>query len=163
FANTREAAFCGKCAAPLARTPGSGPDQPVREAERRQLTVMFCDLVSSTELSQRLDPEELREVVGAYQETCGDVVRRFDGNIVQYPGDGLRVYFGYPHAHEDDPVRGVRAALAILDELRPLNARLAEKIPVICEHPLLVRIGVHTGPVVVGTMGRDRRREDFAL
>src|SRR5262249_38524898 len=74
FANTREAVFCGKCAAPLARTPGSGPDQPVREAERRQLTVMFCDLVSSTELSQRLDPEELREVVGAYQETCGDVV-----------------------------------------------------------------------------------------
>src|SRR5215510_12845423 len=72
------------------------------EAERRQLTVMFCDLVDSTALSGQLDPEDLREVVRAYQATCTEVIQRFDGSIAQYLGDGLLVYFGYPQAHEDD-------------------------------------------------------------
>src|SRR5215471_4174268 len=87
-------------------------------AERRQLTVMFCDLVGSTALSEQLDPEELREVVRAYQETCTAVIRRYDGHIAQHLGDGLLVYFGYPAAHEDDAQRAVRAALEIVKALR---------------------------------------------
>jgi hypothetical protein len=81
------------------------------DAERRQLTVMFCDLVDSTILSGQLDPEDLREVVRTYQATCTAVIQHFDGSIAQYLGDGLLVYFGYPQAHEDDAQRAVRAAL----------------------------------------------------
>jgi class 3 adenylate cyclase len=87
-------------------------------AERRQLTVMFCDLVGSTALSAQLDPEELREVVRAYQETCTEVIRRYDGHIAQHLGDGLLVYFGYPAAHEDDAQRAVRAGLEIVGALQ---------------------------------------------
>ena len=120
-----------------------------QEAERRQLTVLFCDLVDSTRLAGQLDPEDLREVVLAYQATCVEVIQRFDGYIAQYLGDGLLVYFGYPQAHEDDAQRAVRAGLGILDAMGTLNTRL--------EHAkgmrLAVRIGIHTGPVVVGTMG----------
>src|SRR5262249_20591663 len=83
------------------------------EGDRRQLTVMFCDLVSSTALSEHLDPEELREVVRAYQETCTTVIQRYDGHIAQHLGDGLLVYFGYPQAHEDDAQRAARAGLEI--------------------------------------------------
>src|SRR6266851_822766 len=82
------------------------------DAERRQLTVLFCDLVDSTVLASQLDPEDLREVVRAYQDTCAKVIARFDGHIAQYLGDGLLVYFGYPLAHEDDAQRAVRAGLA---------------------------------------------------
>jgi len=84
---------------------------PPPEAERRQLTVMFCDLVDSTALSGQLDPEDLRAIIQAYQETCATVVRRFDGSIAQYLGDGLLMYFGYPQAHEDDAQRAVRTGL----------------------------------------------------
>jgi|ETN07SMinimDraft_1059922.scaffolds.fasta_scaffold04851_5 hypothetical protein len=83
------------------------------EAERRQLTVMFCDLQGSTALSQQLDPEDLRDVIRGYQEVCAGAVGRFDGHIAKYLGDGLLVYFGYPQAHEDDPQRAVRAGFAI--------------------------------------------------
>src|SRR5262249_13482226 len=81
---------------------------PPLDAERRQLTVMFCDLVDSTKLSSQLDPEEYREVVRAYQSACTEVIQRFDGHVAQLLGDGLLVYFGYPQAHEDDPHRAVR-------------------------------------------------------
>src|SRR5215470_13452785 len=87
-------------------------------AERRQLTVMFCDLVGSTTLSAQLDPEELREVVRAYQKTCTEVIQRYEGYIAQHLGDGLLVYFGYPYAHEDDAQRAVRAGLEIIAALR---------------------------------------------
>src|SRR5713101_2983257 len=120
-------------------------DSTLPEAERRQLTVMFCDLVGSTALSERLDPEELREVVRAYQETCTGVIRQYDGHIAQHLGDGLLVYFGYPAAHEDDAQRAVRAGLEIIGALREaplLNTQL--------QHPVQVRIGIHTGLVVVG-------------
>src|SRR5712692_3667368 len=91
------------------------PRPPVPpDAERRQLTVLFCDLVDSTALSSQLDPEELREVVRAYQETCAKVIARFEGHIAQYLGDGLLVYFGYPVAHEDDAQRAVRTGLGIV-------------------------------------------------
>jgi hypothetical protein len=87
------------------------------DAERRQLTVLFCDLVDSTRLAGQLDLEDLREVVRAYQETCAKVIARFDGHIAQYLGDGLLVYFGYPLAHEDAAPRAVRAGLGILEAM----------------------------------------------
>src|SRR5262249_25516787 len=94
---------------------------PVRaEAERRQLSVMFCDLVGSTELSSRLDPEDLREVIAAYHRAVSEVVRTFDGFVAKYMGDGVLVYFGYPQAHEDDGERAVRAGLGMVDAVARL-------------------------------------------
>jgi TOMM system kinase/cyclase fusion protein len=129
------------------------------EAERRQLTVLFCDLVDSTALAGQLDPEELREVVRAYHDTCARVIARFDGHIAQYLGDGLLVYFGYPMAHEDDAQRAVRAGLGMLEALGPLNIRLAHERRV----QLAVRLGCHTGMVVVGEVGVGTRQEQLAL
>jgi len=128
-------------------------------AERRQLTVLFCDLVGSTALSAQLDPEDLREVVRAYQDTCTKVIARFDGHIAQYLGDGLLVYCGYPHAHEDDAQRAVWAGLGILDALGQLNTRLEQKRGV----HLAARLGIHTGLVVVGDVGGGARQEQLAL
>ncbi|MGI9189263.1 MAG: adenylate/guanylate cyclase domain-containing protein, partial [Longimicrobiaceae bacterium] len=127
--------------------------------ERRQLTVVFCDLVQFTQLSGVVDAEELRELVRAYQKTCEEVVASFDGTVAQFLGDGVLVYFGYPRAHEDEAIRAVRAALAIIDEMGRLNARLQEEYDV----RLRVRIGVHTGLVVIGEMGSEGRKEEMAL
>ena len=129
------------------------------DAERRQLTVLFCDLVDSTVLASQLDPEELREVVRAYQEACAKVIARFEGHIAQYLGDGLLVYFGYPLAHEDDAQRAVRAGLGIVEALGPLNTRLTEDHGV----HVAVRLGIHTGLVVVGEVGGGTRQEQLAL
>ncbi len=118
------------------------PAAPLAEAERRQLTVMFCDLVGSTALSARLDPEELREVIGAYHRCVAEAVRRFDGFVAKYMGDGVLVYFGYPRAHEDDAERAVRAGLAVVEAVRGIGAA----------DPLEVRIGIATGLVVVGDL-----------
>jgi Adenylate and Guanylate cyclase catalytic domain len=107
-------------------TPSSPPiaGREAFDAERRQLTVLFCDLADSTALAGRLDPEDLREVIRAYQATCAALIQRFDGCIAQYLGDGLLVYFGYPRAHEDDASRAVRAGLAIVEAFSTLNIRL---------------------------------------
>jgi predicted ATPase/class 3 adenylate cyclase len=129
------------------------------DAERRQLTVLFCDLVDSTALASQLDPEEWREVVRAYQETCAKVIARFEGHIAQYLGDGLLVYFGYPRAHEDDAQRAVRAGLGMIEALGQLNTRLAQERGV----QLAVRLGCHTGLVVVGEIGGGARHEQLAL
>ena len=129
------------------------------EAERRQLTVMFCDLVGSTDLSGKLDSEDLREVVRAYQETAAEVIARYEGYIAQYLGDGLLVYFGFPVAHEDDPHRAVYTGLGIAEAMARLNTRLNTDHGV----ELAVRIGIHTGPVVVGEMGGGGRHENLAL
>ena len=129
------------------------------EAERRQLTVLFCDLVDSTPLASQLDPEDLREVVRAYQETCAKVIARFEGHIAQYLGDGLLVYFGYPLAHEDDAQRAVRTGLGIVEALGQLNTRLGQERGV----HLAVRLGIHTGLVVVGEVGGGTRQEQLAL
>src|SRR5262249_14604314 len=117
---------------PLPTTPDVSPAQseaaPVGaatpEAERRQLTVLFCDLVDSTRLSGQLDPEEYRDVVRAYHTACTEVIRRYDGHIAQLLGDGLLVYFGYPQAHEDDAQRAVRSGLGILAAMDELHTRL---------------------------------------
>ena len=132
---------------------------PPSDAERRQLTVLFCDLVDSTALSSQLDPEDLREVVRAYQDTCAKVIARFEGHIAQYLGDGLLVYFGYPLAHEDDAQRAVRAGLGIVEALGQLNTHLGQERGV----HLAVRLGIHTGLVVVGDVGGGARQEQLAL
>src|SRR5947207_5555982 len=116
---------------------------PAREAERRQITVMFCDLVGSTALASRLDPEDLREVIGAYHRVVTETVGRFAGFVAKYMGDGVLVYFGYPAAHEDDAERAVRAGLAVVDAVGHL---------VVPEEALRVRIGIATGLVVVGDL-----------
>src|SRR5262249_39609160 len=150
------------------RVPQAVPPPPMatppatplpREAERRQLTVLFCDLVGSTALSAQLDPEDLREVVRAYQSACAEVIERFDGYIAQYLGDGLLVYFGYPQAHEDDAQRAVHAGLGIVGVLETLNTHLAQRHGV----RIAVRLGIHTGVVVVGEVGGGSRQEHLAL
>ena len=129
------------------------------DAERRQLTVLFCDLVDSTVLASRLDPEDLRSVVLAYQTTCAEVIQRFDGHIAQYLGDGLLVYFGYPQAHEDEAQRAVRSGLGMIEALGTLNTRLEREYGV----RLAVRLGIHTGLVVIGEIGSGGQQEHLAL
>src|SRR5881296_908181 len=149
--------FCSHCGAALsAATAWSAAAKPVVRqeppeaeklpaGERRQLTVVFCDLVGSTELSARLDPEDFRDVVRAYQRSAEEVVARFGGHVAKTLGDGLLVYFGWPRAHEDDAERAVRAGLGIVDAVGALNRRL--------QHRLAVRIGMDTGLVVIGDDG----------
>jgi len=120
---------------------------------------MFCDLVDSTGLARQLDPEDLREVVRAYQAACVKAIARFEGHIAQYLGDGLLVYFGYPVAHEDDAQRAVRAGLGIVEAMGQLNTRLTQERGV----QLAVRLGIHTGLVVVGKVGGGTRQEQLAL
>jgi class 3 adenylate cyclase/predicted ATPase len=143
--------------------PTLGAFQPAErtasDAERRQLTVMFCDLVDSTKLSSQLDPEDYRDVVRAYQTACTAVIQRYDGHIAQLLGDGLLVYFGYPLAHEDDAHRAVRTGLGILKAMEDLNQGL-QQAPGI---QLALRMGIHTGLVVVGAMGSTGRQEQLAL
>src|SRR5499427_680500 len=132
----------------IPRATASSPD-----AERRQLTVMFCDLVDSTKLASQLDPEDLREVIQAYQRVCSEVIQRYDGHIAQLLGDGLLIYFGYPHAHEDDAHRAIRTGLEILAAMGDLNTRLQRDKGI----TLAIRLGIHTGLVVVGAMGSGSR------
>jgi class 3 adenylate cyclase/tetratricopeptide (TPR) repeat protein len=121
------------------------PEQSLRvEAQRRQLTVMFCDLVGSTELATKLDPEPLRDLMQAYQRTCGEVIAQYEGHVAQYLGDGLMVYFGWPRAHEDDAVRAIRAGLEVAQAVSQLHAST----------PIRARVGIHTGLVVVGETGQ---------
>jgi class 3 adenylate cyclase/predicted ATPase len=132
-------------AAPVSTEPTRRDD-----AERRQLTVMFTDLVGSTALSTKLDPEDMRFVIGAYHQRVAETVARFDGFVAKYMGDGVLIYFGYPLAHEDDAERAVRAGLALIEAVGKL------RIP----EPLQVRIGVATGLVVVGDLvGSGQARE----
>ena len=127
--------------APPPKTP-SVPRSSQDTAERRQVTVMFCDLVGSTALSGRMDPEDLREVISAYQKCVAETVQRFGGFVAKYMGDGVLVYFGYPQAHEDDPERAVRAALELVEAVSALKAAVS----------LQTRVGIATGLVVVGDL-----------
>jgi class 3 adenylate cyclase len=155
--------FCGSCgyalengAAPFQSTNGHGTAQGT--AQRRHLTVMFCDLVDSTPLAELLDPEDFREVLSGYQHACTRAIERFNGYTAKYLGDGLVAYFGYPRAHEDDAQRAVLAGLGILEEIAALNA-LSDARGI----SLQVRIGVHTGVVVAGEMGAGETREKLAI
>jgi class 3 adenylate cyclase len=124
-------------------------------AERRQLTVMFCDLAGSTALSARLDPEDMRQVIRAYQDACSGVVARYDGFVAKFMGDGILAYFGFPHAHEDDAERAVRAGLEIASVVGALKTRSTEK--------LQVRIGIATGLVVVGDLVGEGTAQEQAV
>ena len=118
--------------------------RPLDTAERRQLTVMFCDLVGSTALSTRLDPEDMREIIGAYHRCCADLITRAGGFVARYMGDGVLAYFGYPQAHEHDAERAVRAGLALVEAVPKLKTAAGA--------PLQVRVGIATGLVVVGDL-----------
>ena len=116
---------------------------PLAEAERRQLTVMFCDLVGSTALAARLDPEDLRDVIGAYHRAVADMVTSFEGFVAKYMGDGVLVYFGYPQAHEEDAENAVRAGLGAVQAVGRLDVKSVK---------LQARVGIATGLVVVGDL-----------
>jgi class 3 adenylate cyclase len=163
FANQPGERFCGGCGTPLGRDTvpadaGARPEPALPRAERRQLTVVFSDLVGSTELAARLDPEEWREVVRDYHGACEDVIAGLDGHVAQYLGDGLLVYFGYPLAHEDDAQRAVRAGLGMVEAVDRLNRSGKHR-----SVRLAVRVGIHTGLVVVGEIGGPARPERLAL
>lgn len=169
--------FCGKCGASLDAPPATPkPSAPAPEpiairesqpsiegptsvAERRQVTVLFCDLVGSTQMSEQLDPEELREVVQAYQAVAGEVIERYEGHIAQYLGDGILAYFGYPRAQEDAARRAVLSALAIVEGIIKLNVDLLRDRKL----TIAVRIGIHTGSGVVGDVGGKTKREQLVI
>jgi class 3 adenylate cyclase/predicted ATPase len=144
FANESDARFCGGCGRPIeeiaAPQPATAPPPRRSDAERRQVTVMFCDLVGSTPLSARLDPEDLREIIGAYHRCVTEIVEVFGGFVARYMGDGILVYFGYPQAHEDDAERATRCGLALVDRVAQLNQ----------VEELHARVGITTGLAVVG-------------
>ena len=129
---------------PLTPRPSpSAPSVPSEDrAERRQVTVMFSDLVGSTALSARMDPEDLREIISAYQKCVAETVGRFGGFVAKYMGDGVLIYFGYPQAHEDDAERAVRAGLELVAAVSVLKTHAA----------LQTRVGIATGLVVVGDL-----------
>jgi class 3 adenylate cyclase/predicted ATPase len=139
--------------------PVSAPPIASGDAERRQLTVMFCDLVGSTTLSTKLDPEEMREVITSFQDTSREAIQQYAGFIARYMGDGMLVYFGYPQAHEDDAERAVRAGLAIVRSMAELNTGIGKRYDVV----LAVRVGVATGPVVVGDIVGEGAAEEAAV
>jgi class 3 adenylate cyclase len=152
-ASTRSAPAASPSSRPVPGAPNADA------AERRLLTVLFCDLVGSTELAGELDLDALRQVMARYQSACSEPIERYGGHIAQLLGDGLLVYFGYPHAHEDDAQRAVHAALGVVERIRGLSDELSSTSGT----PLGVRVAVHTGPVVAGEMGAGDRREALAL
>jgi class 3 adenylate cyclase/predicted ATPase len=148
FENEPTAKFCGGCGKLIGEVAAPAPavvpaHLRADRAERRQLTVMFCDLVGSTALSARLDPEDLREVIAAYHRAVADVVRSFDGFVAKYMGDGVLAYFGYPRAHEDDAERAVRAGLGLIAAVGRLDVKSVKP---------QARVGIATGLVVVGDL-----------
>jgi class 3 adenylate cyclase len=163
--NELVARFCGQCGKGLtlgaqsnarATEKLAGLKQSPQGAERRHLTVMFCDMAGSTALAARLDPEDLREVIRGFQDACVGAIARFDGFVAKFMGDGVLAYFGYPRAHEDDAERAVRAGLTVADAVRWLI--LPTKVQ------LEVRVGIATGLVVVGeTVGEGSSQEQVVI
>ena len=146
FENPPEARFCAQCAAPLDAAGQIRAESEATESltgERRHLTVLFCDLVGSTEIASHLDPEQWREIVGEYHRATAQAVKRFGGSVAQYLGDGVMAYFGWPEAHDNDAERAARAGLAILDAIAELSEHDARP-------KLSARIGIDSGAVVVG-------------
>jgi class 3 adenylate cyclase len=142
---------------PASRPPQTEPPPP--DAERRQLTVMFADLVDSTKLSSQLDPEDYRDVLRAYQQTCAEVIHRFDGYIAQHLGEALLVYFGCPQAHDNDAHRSILAGLGMLAAMQTLSTRLQQEQG----RRLSIRVGIHTGLTVIGDIGAGQKHELLAL
>src|ERR1700680_1412979 len=154
--------FCGNCGtrfeAPEAPRPHSnGAAELQAGGERRHLTVLFADLVGSTQMATRLDPEEYHHIVQAYHQAVARVVGRYDGYVAQYQGDGVVAYFGWPRAHGDDAERAVRTGLEIIEAIKGINRGLSEG------SQIAVRAGIDTGPVMVGHLGGGERREITAI
>jgi class 3 adenylate cyclase len=152
--NATTAKFCGECGASLSAPVNAALETSSARSrdsagERRHLTVMFCDLVGSTEVSARLDPEELRELEADYSRVVAEAIGRFDGSVAKYLGNGLMAYFGWPEAHDNDAERAARAGLAIVDAVGALNGRDEKG-----NRPKLsVRVGIDSGTVVIGKGG----------
>src|SRR6516162_8846873 len=147
--------FCGECgtafgdAVPVAAAVGTAPVAASADGERRHLTVLFCDLVGSTEIAARLDPEEWRDMIAAYHRAAAEAITRFGGYVAKYLGDGVMAYFGWPEAHDNDGERSARAGLTILEEVPKLNHQLTGA-------KLAARVGIDSGAVVVGAgAGKD--------
>jgi class 3 adenylate cyclase/predicted ATPase len=156
FINPAGFRYCGKCG----RALSDGADFTRSQAERRQLTILFCDLVGSTELARRLDPEELRDVIVAFQFGCTSTIRRFGGMVSRYMGDGILALFGYPQAYEDNAERATLAGLQIVETVGKLRVPTGA----IDEQALSVRIGIATGLVVVGDLiGEGTAQENAVL
>lgn len=169
FANEPSDAFCGGCGVAISvpQEVAVSTARPVLadaqksyafEGDRRQLTVMFCDLVGSTVISEQLDPEEMTGLLTAYRIACAEVVEQFGGFIGNFMGDGLLIYFGYPQAHEDDPQRAIRAGLSIIAAVDALNKDFSAP-----DVRLNVRIGINTGLVVAADIGSGEQREKMAI
>src|SRR5712691_1212140 len=140
--------FCGECGAALSNAStvavvDAAPVAALSGGERRHLTVLFCDLVNSTNIAAQLDPEDWREIVADYHRAAAQAIEQFGGHVAQYQGDGVMAYFGYPEAHDNDAERAARAGLATIDAIAKLNQRLARP-------ELSARIGIDSGAVVVG-------------
>jgi len=154
--------FCGQCGTLLGAADGAPPEpsppQPPaaeQEAERRHLTIMFCDLADSTALSEQYDPEDLKDVISDFQKMCAAEIETFGGFIARYMGDGILVYFGYPTAHENDPERSMRAGLRIAAGIAALEPRPGLR--------LHVRVGIATGSVVAGEIIGEGASEEHAV
>src|SRR5215469_10507118 len=169
FENASSAKFCGECGAALTE-PSRAVDKPAEperpndgddrtraspSSERRHLTVLFCDLVGSTGISSKLDPEEWREALAGYHRAAAEAVTRFGGQVAKYLGDGVMAFFGYPEAHDNDAERAVRAALELLDAISKLNEQ-ADSLPLKeggtrrgLRPKLTARVGIDSGAVVV--------------
>ena len=162
-----ESVAAGIAAAPVAaqvpalqaHTLGPPAATATADAARRQLTVMFCDLVGSTPLSTGLDPEDLRDVITSFQNCCRQAIKRYDGFIARFMGDGILVYLGYPRAHEDDAERSARAGLDIVVGMTEFNAELGKRHKV----ELAVRVGIATGPVIVGGLIGEGAAEEASV
>ena len=168
FANDADDAFCGGCGAAMPAPQSVAPMAPAAnadggrsyafEGDRRQLTVMFVDLVGSTVISEQLDPEEMTGLLTAYRIACAEVVEQYGGFIGNFMGDGLLIYFGYPQAHEDDPQRAIRAGLSIIAAVNDLSNDFLDSAV-----RLSVRIGINTGLVVAADIGAGEQREKMAI
>ena len=159
FVSPDSARFCAQCGAPL-RADGTAPRQQV--GEQRYVTVMFCDLVDSSSLAEELGAEDYREVVRIIHETSAEIIERHGGQISQYLGDGILVLFGYPHAHEDDAARAVRAALEVQTAIPACALRIQAWVPRFSRVPH-TRTAIHSGIVVIGEIGAGEQRPVLAL
>jgi class 3 adenylate cyclase/tetratricopeptide (TPR) repeat protein len=168
---TGNARFCSQCGMPVPGAPpplalvpdestaADGPAPSYNDGERRQITAMFCDIVDYTRLSHELDPEDLQRSLADYQRACAKAIKHYGGHVAQFLGDGVLAYFGYPSAHEDDAERAVRAGIDIRTAMADLNQRRADA----GVSQMAVRIGIHTGPVLVTAVGDGARQETLAL
>ena len=152
--------FCSQCGMPFIGRGGSASDkQHSRHGERRQISIMFSDIIGSTELSESLDPEDLLAIIRDYQAACSKVIGLYEGYLAKYLGDGILAYFGYPIAHEDDPRRAIQAGLGIIEAMAAIRERCLRETGV----RVNVRVGIHTGLVVIGDMNNDNQLEEYAI